>query len=121
MLRRKLGDRLVDLRPNFALLYSLRGQCIRFGHRLRGGIDLLKLDSVVKFRSAPFDLLFPHPINRDIHHDAIDPGIEGGLATESADRFPSLNKAVLSKIPGILLVMYHVINHSKYPGSVASH
>src|SRR3954463_16236270 len=121
MLRRKLGDRLVDLRPNFALLYSLRGQRIRFRHCLRGGIDLLKLDSVFKFRSAPLDLLFPDPVDRDIHDDAIDPGIKGGLAAEPADRFPSLNETVLSKIPCILLVMYHVINHSKYPGSVASY
>src|SRR5262249_2829271 len=50
-----------------------------------------------------------------------DPGIERRLTSKSFNRFPGFNKTVLSQIPGVLLAMYHVVNHSKYAGSVASY
>ena len=58
MFGRKLRDRLVDSRSNFALLHPLVRQRIRFWHSLRCGIDFLQLDRIVELRTAALICFF---------------------------------------------------------------
>jgi hypothetical protein len=78
------------------------------------------LNRIVKLRATSLDLLLPHPVDRDVHHDAIDPGVEARLTAEAADRFPRLQETILGQIPGVLLAMHHVVNHTKNSRSVAA-
>src|SRR5436309_2577662 len=100
MFRRKLGDGAVDLGTDLALLHFFGWKGVRLRHRFGSGIDLSELDGVVKFRPGSLDLFFSNPIDSHVHHNAIEPGIKGGFPPEAPDRFPSLQEAILSKIPG---------------------
>ena len=82
---------------------------------------LFQFNRVVKFRAGPFHLFLAQPINRHIRHDAIDPSVEGGIAPEIADRFPRFHEAILRQVPGVLLAMHHVVNHTKNSHSVAGY
>src|SRR5882724_2477478 len=119
MFRRKLRNRLIDPGPHLAPLQSLVGQWLSARDGFRGWIDFSQLIIVIEFRPASFDLFFAEPIDRHIHHNPIEPGIKRRLPAKAIDRFPRFHEAVLSKIPGILFVMDHVVNHSKNSGSVA--
>ena len=120
MFRRELRDRLVDPRPNLSLFHALVGQRVRLRHGARRRIDVLHLDSVIELRARAFYLLFAQPVNGDVGHDPVHPGIERRLAAEASDRFPGLQETVLGKVPGVLLVMYHVVDHAKNSGAVAA-
>src|SRR6185503_8627085 len=61
------------------------------------------------------------PIDRDVHHDPVNPSIERGLAPKAFDRFPRFHKAVLGQVPSVLLAMDHVVNHTEYPCAVAGY
>src|SRR4051794_24800785 len=93
--------------------HSLMRQSSGLWNSSRCGINFLKLDCIIEFRSGALHLLFAEPIDGDICDDSIDPSIERRLATEIPDGFPRLKEAVLGKVPGVLLVMNHVINHAK--------
>src|SRR5436190_3281398 len=120
MLRRELLDGRVDPGPDFLAFHPLMGKRVGFRRCPRGGIDFLQLDGVVELGAAAFDLLLPEPIDGDVGHDPVNPGVERGLAAEAPDRFPGLEEAVLGKVPGVLLAMYHVVNHAKNSCPVAS-
>src|SRR6266542_151378 len=66
-------------------------------------------------------MLFAQPIDRHVHNDPINPSVKLRAPAKAFDRLPSFEKAVLSQVPGVLLVMHHVVNHAKYSCSVAGY
>src|SRR5947209_17971930 len=121
MFRRKLLDRGVDPCPNFLTLHPLMRQGLGLRNCSRSRIDFLPLDGVVELGAAAFDLLFPQPIDSDIGYDPVDPGVKRRLAAKSTDRFPRLEERVLGEVPGVLLVMHHVVNHTENSRPVAGY
>src|SRR5205823_5737095 len=82
------------------------------------GIDLFRLNRIVKFCAQPFHLFFPQPIDRHVHHNPIDPRIKGRAPAKAFNRLPRFYEAILSQIPGVLLIMDHVVNQAEYPCSI---
>src|SRR5437762_3602756 len=60
-------------------------------------------------------------LDRHVHDDPINPGVKRRTSPKTLNRFPRFEEAVLSKVPGVLLAMNHVVNHAKYSCSVASY
>ncbi len=86
------------------------GEGIGFWGGDGGGIDVAEGDGVVKLGLAG-DLFAAQGVDGDVHHDPVNPGVKGGLAAEAADGLPCLEEPVLGEVPGVLLVVHHVVNH----------
>src|ERR1700741_3175172 len=85
---------------------------VRPRHGLRTRLDLSSCYLIVEFSGflKPFSA---KRIDGHIGHNPVEPGIKRGLPFEPVNRTPSLDKAFLRQIPGILLILDHSVNHGK--------
>ena len=60
-----------------------------------------------------------HPVKRRIYHDPVQPGRDGGIATEAGGPAESGNHRVLERVGGLLGVAQRADRHRPEPVSVA--
>src|SRR6478736_3194068 len=100
----------INSRPDLFITEPIRRGPLAAGSGDAGGLDVLQTDRIIELRFT-LDLLPAHPVDRDIHQDPIEPGEELRLAAEMVDAFPRLQERVLGKIPRVVFMSDHLVNH----------